>query len=99
MKRLLPSIYPWIIVFVCWAHQIHLIVGDFLSMDSTFLNVVVLALDIVQRINNHGEPLTWFCTEQGMTYEGASYLLFLLVATCWLAHYLTFAQLLRIKDA
>jgi hypothetical protein len=68
-------------------------------MDSTFLNVVVLALDIVQWINNHGEPLAWFCTEQGMTYEGASYLLFLLVATCWLAHYLTFAQLLRIKDA
>ena len=59
MRQLLPLIYPWMIVLVCWAHQIHLIVGDFLSMDSTFLNVVVLALDIVQWINSHGEPLAW----------------------------------------
>jgi hypothetical protein len=99
MRRLLPSIYPWIIVLVCWAHQIHLIVGDFLSMDSTFLNVVVLALDIVRWINHHGEPLAWLRAEQEMTYEGASYSLFLPVATRWLAHYLTFARLLKIKDA
>jgi hypothetical protein len=32
MRRLLLALMPWLIVLVCWAHQINLIVGDYLSL-------------------------------------------------------------------
>ena len=32
MWCLLHVLMPWLIVLVCWAHQINLIVGDYLSL-------------------------------------------------------------------
>jgi hypothetical protein len=37
--------FAWIIVLVCWAHQINLIVGDFLWLKLPFLKSIPLALD------------------------------------------------------
>lgn len=99
MRRLLREKYTWMIVILCWAHQINLIVGNFLSLKINALAVVGQALDIVRWFNNHRQPLAWLRAEQQMTYNGAFFALFLPVTTRWLAHYLTFSRLLKIKAA
>jgi len=32
MRRLLLALVPWFIILVCWAHQINLIVGDYIGL-------------------------------------------------------------------
>lgn len=99
MRCLLPEKFVWLIALVCWAHQINLIVGDFLSLKIEALSVVTQVLDIVRWFNNHGQPLAWLQAEQRLTYQGSFWALFLPVATRWLAHYLTFTRLLKVKAA
>ncbi|KAM6497447.1 hypothetical protein JOM56_007920 [Amanita muscaria] len=44
MRRLLLALMPWLIIVLCWAHQINLIVGDYLSLKLPFQDCVPKAL-------------------------------------------------------
>jgi hypothetical protein len=45
------------ITLLCWAHQMNLIVGDFLSLNADFCRIIALALDVVKWFNSHGQAL------------------------------------------
>ena len=36
MRQLLGAKYRWLIMLVCWAHQMNLVVGDFLKLKADF---------------------------------------------------------------
>lgn len=40
MRRLLLVQMPWLITILCWAHQINLVVGDYLSLKLPFQEFV-----------------------------------------------------------
>ncbi|KAF8800436.1 hypothetical protein BYT27DRAFT_7216943 [Phlegmacium glaucopus] len=46
MRRLLLVLMPWLIIILCWAHQINLIVGDYLSLKLPFQDCIPKALII-----------------------------------------------------
>jgi hypothetical protein len=98
-RRLLKSMFGWMIVLVCWAHQINLIVGDFLRLKLPFLESIPLALDVIKWFNNHGAALALLQTEQRLTYLGMAFALILPVITRWTAHYLSVTRLLKVKGA
>jgi hypothetical protein len=70
-----------IIVLMCWAHQINLVVSDFLWLKLLFLKSIPLALDIVKWFNNHGAALALLQSEQRFTYQGKAFTLILPVIT------------------
>jgi hypothetical protein len=99
MHRLLKIWLAWMIVLVCWAHQINLVVGDFLKLKLCFLDAVGLGLDVVKWFNNHSAALDLLRKEQVFTYEGKYFALLLPIVTRWTAHYLSVTRLLKVKDA
>ncbi|KAF8153088.1 ribonuclease H-like domain-containing protein [Crassisporium funariophilum] len=99
MRRLLQQQYPWIMVFVCWAHQINLVVGDFLNMKSDLLFIIAQCLEVIKWFNNHGTALALLKNEMKFTYEGKIWSLVLPVITRWTAHYLSSTRLLKVKGA
>jgi hypothetical protein len=99
MRRLLGAKYRWMIMLLCWAHQMNLVVGDFLSLKADFRRIIALALDIVKWFNNHGKALDLLRTEQKLTYQGQSWALILPVITRWTAHYLSLTRLLKMEAA
>jgi hypothetical protein len=99
MRRLLGAKYRWMIMLLCWAHQMNLVIGDFLSLKADFRRIIALALDIVKWFNNHSKALDLLCTEQKLTYQGQSWALILPVITRWTAHYLSLTCLLKMEAA
>lgn len=97
-KRLLAEAFLWMIVLVCWAHQINLVVGDLLGVKHELIAVIKTALEIITWFNGHSAPLTWLHDEQLLTYSKA-WIIFLPVITRWLAHYHTCTRLLHIEKA
>ncbi|KAI9453922.1 hypothetical protein BJY52DRAFT_1123200 [Lactarius psammicola] len=87
---------PWLIVIVCWAHQINLIVGDYLSLRIDFLTCLPKALSVIKWMNNHSRALGIFRREQLQTYNKILALI-LPVITRWTAHYLSLRRLLDIE--
>lgn len=99
MRHLLAVKLPWIIVIVCWAHQMNLVVGKFLKDSPDFRIVIVLGLDIVKWFNNHSGPLSILRKEQTATYDGKCWALILPVITRWTLHYLSLSRLLQTEGA
>ena len=90
MQRLLLELMPWLIVVLCWAHQINLMVGDFLHLGSGFLECVLNAQEIVQWMNSHSCGLGIFRNEQCQTHPLKKVLALICpVITRWTAHYLS----------
>jgi hypothetical protein len=98
MRRLLLQSMPWLIIIVCWAHQINLIVGDYLGLRSEFLTCVPKALLVVKWMNSHSRALGIFRREQLQTFS-KSLSLILPVITRWTAHYLSLTRLLEVEIA
>lgn len=96
MRRLLLTLMPWLIVTVCWAHQVNLIVGDYLSLRVDFLACVPNALLVVKWMNNHSRALGIFRREQQQTYNKVLSLI-LPVITRWTAHFLSLHRLLEVE--
>lgn len=69
MWQLLLAQMPWLIVILCWAHQINLIVGDYLSLKLPFQDCVPKALNVIKWMNNHSRALGLFRQEQLCTYQ------------------------------
>jgi len=69
MRRLLFDLMPWLINLVCWAHQINLIVGDYLSLRIDFLTCLPKAFSVIKWMNNHSCALGMFRREQLQTFN------------------------------
>ena len=91
--------FTWMITTVCWAHQINLVVGEFLSLKVEYRVVIALTLDIIKWFNNYNRALFYLRSEQILTYDGDFWALILPVITRWTAHYLSTIRLLKIEDA
>lgn len=98
MRRLLLGQMPWLIVVLCWAHQINLIVGDYLSLRLPFQDCVPKALTVIKWMNNHSRALGLFRQEQLCTFQKVLALI-LPVITRWTAHYLSLRRLLTVEKA
>ena len=69
MWCLLHVLTPWLIVLVCWAHQINLIVGDYLSLRVDFLTCLPKGFSVIKWMNNHSCALGMLHWEQLQTYN------------------------------
>jgi hypothetical protein len=96
MRRLLRDLMPWLIIILCWAHQINLVVGDYLSLKLAFQDCVPKALTVIKWMNNHSRALGLFRQEQFFTYQKVLALI-LPVITRWTAHYLSLRRLLTVE--
>ena len=96
MRRLLRAQMPWLIIILCWAHQINLIVGDYLALRLPFQSCVMKALEVIKWMNNHSRALGLFRQEQLYTYNKILALI-LPVITRWTAHYLCLHRLLTVE--
>lgn len=96
MRRLLLTLMPWLIIILCWAHQINLIVGDYLALKLPFQDCVPMALNVIKWMNNHSRALGLFRQEQLSTYQ-KFLVLILPVITRWTAHYLSLNRLLTLE--
>ena len=96
MRHLLHVLMPWLIVLVCWAHQINLIVGDYLSLRVDFLTCLPKAFSVIKWMNNHSRALGMLHREQLQTYNKTLSLI-LPVITRWTAHYLSLRRLLDVE--
>ena len=99
MRRLLGVMFPRLFVIVCWAHQINLIVGDFLGLKEEYLKSVKDALEVIKWFTAHSTALALVNDEQRFTYQGRWWALILPVITRWTAHYLSISRLLKVKPA
>jgi len=99
MRRLLQDLFSWLIVILCWAHQINLVVGDFLVIRCTVTEDINRALEVIKWFNNHGTALALLQTEQALTFQGSFWALILPAITRWTAHYLAITRYLKIKPA
>ena len=98
MQWLLLMLMPWLIIILCWAHQINLIVGDYLALKLPFQDCVPKALNVIKWMNNHSRALGLFHQEQLCTYQKILALI-LPVITWWTAHYLSLRRLLTVEKA
>ncbi|KAH9961857.1 ribonuclease H-like domain-containing protein, partial [Lactifluus volemus] len=109
MRRLLHEALIEIIVLVCWAHQVNLMVGDYLKANPDLKDTVNKALEVMKWFNNHSLAHDWLMHQENpeKTYEqligkppGTHALtLFLPVVTRWLAYYLSLSRLLAVSPA
>jgi len=67
-KRLMSEVFCWMIIIVCWAHQMNLVVGDLLGVKHKLIKVIKTALEIITWFNGHSVPLAWLQDEQQLTY-------------------------------
>jgi hypothetical protein len=97
-KRLMSEAFCWMVIIVCWAHQMNLIMGDLLGVKHKLIEVIKTVLKIITWFNGHSVPLTWLQDEQQLMYN-KSWIIFLPVITCCLAHYHTCTRSLKIERA
>lgn len=98
MRRLLQALFNWLIVILCWAHQINLVVGDFLLIRRAITEDINHALEVIKWFNNHSTALALLQTEQTLTFRGSSWALILPAITRWTAHYLAITRYLKLKQ-
>ena len=70
MRRLLRTQMPWLIITLCWAHQINLIVGDYLTLKLQFQACVSKALVVIKWMNNHSRALGLLTKRGATTAQG-----------------------------
>jgi len=98
MHQLLLIIMLWLIIILCWAHQINLIVSDYLSLKLPFQDCIPKVLMVIKWMNNHSHALGLFHQEKLCTYQ-KFWALILPMLTQWMAHYLSLQQLLTVKKS
>jgi len=98
MRRLLQAQFPWLIALLCWAHQINLVVGDFLGVQRAVVNDINSAIEVIKWFNNHGVALELLRQEQALSFAGMSWALILPAFTRWTAHCQAVTRLLKVKN-
>ena len=46
-QQLLSEKFTWMIIFLCWAHQLNLMMGDVLGVNHELTNIIKTALAII----------------------------------------------------
>ena len=95
-RRLLLEAFWFLIVLVCWAHQINLVVGDMLNGVPWITRTIRDAVDIVNWFNNHGVALDLLNREQTLS-RATPYALIRPVLTRWTSHFHACARLLLLE--
>lgn len=98
MRQLLQGLFNWLIVILCWVHQINLVVGDFLIIQWAVTKDINHTLEVIKWFNNHSTTLALLQTEQTLTFKGSFWALILPAITWWTAHYLTITHYLKLKQ-
>ena len=98
MQWLLQVHFPWLIVLLCWVHQINLIVGDVLGVCGSVTEDINHAPEVVKWFNNNSTALELLHQEKVLTFLGTAWALILLLNTWWTAHYLIVTHLLKLKQ-
>ena len=94
MCRLLVIDWLWLIILLCWAHQINLIVGDLLVLKIPLFDCIPKAIDVIKWFNSHSRALGILNQEQATINLNATiYTLILLCITHWTAHYCSLGRL------
>lgn len=95
-RRLLHRDFPSIIVSVCWAHQINLIIGDYLKQNPALRHYVKKAIMVIRWFRDHDLPRQWLNSEQ-LIDKPHALVLILPVITRWMYHYLSLTRLLVVS--
>ncbi|EMD37962.1 hypothetical protein CERSUDRAFT_29916, partial [Gelatoporia subvermispora B] len=99
MRRLLRQRIPSIVTVACWAHQLNLVVADYLKVKQPFIAVVDTAVEVIKWFNNHGRALGLLKEEMRLRFNGKVYSLILPVITRWTSHYVSCQRLLLVEKA
>ena len=83
MRWLLQALFTWLIVILCWVHQINFVVGDFLAIQQSVMDDINHALEVIKWFNNHSTALALLQTEQTLTFKGLFWALILPAITWW----------------
>lgn len=98
-RRLLREAMFWLIIILCWAHQIQLIVGDLLKL-SDLSSLARDANELIKWFTNHGVALDLLNAEQRFgNPSGPIYTLILPAATRWASHFHAFSRLLDVQPS
>ena len=89
------KLWNWMIFVLCWAHQINLLVGDYLVL-ADYRTLITQALDVIKWFNNHEGALTLLRLEQ-TTARPLN--LLLPVLTRWTTHYHAITRLVDLQHA
>src|SRR5258705_5308134 len=98
MWCLLLELMPWLIVILCWAHQIDLVIDDVLGLRTLpFLDCVSPALEVIKWFNNNSCVLGVLTMEQQSISNKCPFMLLLPVISHWTAHYRSLYCLLEVQ--
>ncbi|KDQ48947.1 hypothetical protein JAAARDRAFT_187260 [Jaapia argillacea MUCL 33604] len=93
-RRLLGTKRPELVVPACWAHQINLVVGEYLKLKVPFIEAAQKAIEVIKWFNHHYTALALLQKEQELTEElDRIYALILPALTRWISHYLALYRL------
>jgi len=98
MRQLLQVLFVWLIIILCWAHQINLVMGNFLIIQQAVIDDINHALEVIKWFNNHSTALALLQMEQMLTFKGLFWALILPAITGWTAHYLAITRYLKLKQ-
>lgn len=99
MRRLGKKELPWIGWLECWAHQIHLMTGNFLAISTDYMDAVSDANELIKWWNNHSYALAELWQHQ-LALNFSSLLVFLVaVTTRWLSNFCSLNRVLRLETA
>ncbi|TFY53352.1 hypothetical protein EVG20_g10156 [Dentipellis fragilis] len=99
MHRLLSQKRLHITTVPCWAHQVNLVVGDYLKRNVASRTVVNRALEIVKWFNNHSRAIGILKDVQlKSSTTGIPLCLILPVLTRWTSHFLSISHLLELES-
>ncbi|CDO68878.1 hypothetical protein BN946_scf185000.g21 [Trametes cinnabarina] len=90
--------YPWLIVLDCYAHQVNLVVGDYLKCGGPTLAITDDAEELISWLRRRTFVLARIREVQTSNGKSA-YAVIRPVATRWTSHYLAFKRLLELKPA
>ncbi|CDO76574.1 hypothetical protein BN946_scf184831.g10 [Trametes cinnabarina] len=88
--------YPWLIVLDCYAHQVNLVIGDYLGSGSRILAIADDAEELISWLRRRTLVLARIREVQAA--NGKSFFAIIRpVATRWTSHYLAFKRLLELQ--
>ncbi|PCH37394.1 hypothetical protein WOLCODRAFT_84289, partial [Wolfiporia cocos MD-104 SS10] len=96
MRRLLHNLFLWIVVVACWAHQLNLVVSDYIKLKLPFMAVFDCTVEVIKWFNNHSQALRML-KEETKARLGKAYALVMSVITRWTTHYLSCRRLLLLE--
>jgi hypothetical protein len=96
MRRLVKEQSSWIAAFECWAHQAHLITGNYLAIKAVWMQAAKQAIEIIKFFNHHQTPLGLLRAQEMLTL-GHLLALLLPVLTRWLSNYCAVRRLKKLQ--